>query len=95
MSESNLKPVLVTTSHRGVFFGYLPNDADRAGGVLHLQNARCAIRFGTSGGFLELASRGPTSRSKVGARAPGVVTLQGVTSVSDVSEDAAAAWEAA
>lgn len=87
-----LRPVLVTTAHRGVFFGYTHDEATAT--VVTLQRARCAIRFGTTGGVLQLAATGPTRISKIGSRAP-EITLQAVTSVSAVSEIATAAWEAA
>lgn len=82
--------VLVTTQYRGVFFGYA---LDTSGETIELTGARCAIRFGTTAGFMELAETGPTRRSKVGARAD--IQLRGVTSVTRVTELATAAWEAA
>lgn len=86
------KPVLVTTKHRGVFFGTLTAEKDD-GTTVELEGARCAIRFGTSKGFFELARTGPTASSKVGATAP-LVRLRDVTSVTLCSEAAAAAWRA-
>jgi len=84
-----MKTVLITTSHRGVFCGELESvEGDKA----ILQNARCAIRFATTGGFLELAQTGPTSTSKIGAAAPRI-TLYDVTSISDCTEEAANAWK--
>ena len=72
--------VLVTTQHRGVFFGKLVEERD-GGKTIELENARCAIRFGTTTGFLELSQTGPTSRSKIGAVAPRI-RLHEVTSIS-------------
>lgn len=92
MSTTPGRPVLVTTANRGVFFGYTEDPSSAT--VVTLKSARCAIRFGTTGGVFELAGTGPTSKSKIGTRAP-EITLQGVTSVSAVSEVATAAWEAA
>lgn len=90
--ETTGAPVLVTTKNRGVFFGY--TDDAPTSTVVTLRSARCAIRFGTTGGFMQLAQTGPTSKSKIGSRAP-AITLQDVTSVSAVSEEAVKAWEAA
>lgn len=87
------RPVLVTTAHRGVFFGYLVEERD-GGKTVILANARCAIKFNTTGGFLELAGSGPNSGSKIGERAP-EIKLYDVTSISDCTEKAVAAWEAA
>jgi hypothetical protein len=90
MSMSN-KPVLVTTAHRGVFFGLLES---RDGNSVILVDARCAIRWSTTGGFLELAQVGPNKNSKIGATAPRI-ELFDVTSISDVTEEAAQKWQAA
>jgi len=86
-----MKAVLVTTKYRGVFFGYTE---DATGDTITLKNARCAIRWRTTGGFLELAENGPNSNSKIGSRAPSI-ELRGITSVADVSENAVKAWEEA
>lgn len=88
-----MRAVLVTTQHRGVFFGYLPEGADRSARSLTVQNARCAMYWSGRRGFLGLASHGPEDGSKIGARAPGDVLLHDITSVADVSDDAAKRWE--
>jgi len=94
--ESKMKPkkttarkVLVTTIHRGVFFGAL---TEKNGNAVVLENARCAIYWATTYGFLELAKVGPNSKSKIGATAPRI-ELFDVTSISDVTPAAANAWE--
>lgn len=84
--------VLITTSHRGVFAGkFVERIADDR---IVLDEARCAIRFGTTGGFAQLAATGPTENSKVGAKAPQAEFL-GVTAVLRCSAEAANAWDAA
>jgi hypothetical protein len=94
MSETTTHvPVLVTTKHRGVFFGFVDPD-QKAERTLTLEKARCAIRFGTKDGFLELAKTGPTANSRVGAEAPSVL-LHDITSVTDCTEAATKAWVAA
>lgn len=85
------RPVIVCTERRYVAFGYAQ---DTSGDRITLRNARCAVRWGTTGGIHELALTGPTSRSRIGARAP-AVEFRGITAVFDVSPAAAAAWEAA
>lgn len=82
-------PVLVTTAQRGVFFGLLEEDSAPARVVL--TRARCAILFATTKGFLELASDGPNRESKIGAEADRL-TLYDITSVSEVTEQAAQRW---
>ena len=64
-----MKAILVTTRHRGVFFGFVPDDQDLAATTMALTGARCAIRWATTTGVAELASIGPNANSKVGATA--------------------------
>ena len=85
------KAVLVTTIYRGVFFGFLES---RDGNSVILTDARCAIRWNTTGGFLELAQVGPNSNSKIGSPAPRI-ELFDVTSISDVTDEAAEKWQSA
>lgn len=91
MSENtNTRPVIVCTEHRGVFFGYA---ADTSGTEIKLGRARMAIAFGTTRGVMELAETGPTSRSKISARAD--IDVRKVTAVFEVTPAAAERWEAA
>lgn len=91
MSENTARPVIVTTEHRGVFFGYA---GDTSGTEIKLEKARMAIAFGTTRGILELAETGPTGRSKISARAPSI-DVRKVTAVIEVAPEAVKAWEAA
>ena len=84
--------VLVTTKHRGVFAGELVDERE-SGRTVVLRRARCAIRWATTGGFLELAQIGPNKNSKVGTRADGDVVLYDVTSCATCSVAAMEAWE--
>lgn len=84
------RPVIVCTEHRGVFFGYA---TDTSGDVIDLKKARMAIYFGTTKGVMQLAETGPTSSSKISARAD--IQLRKITSVFEVTPDATAAWEKA
>ncbi len=90
MSKIAERLVIVTTEHRGVFFGYA---TDTSGAVIDLKRARMAISFGTTRGLMELAETGPTSRSKVSARAD--LEVRKITAVFAVTEEAAKKWEAA
>jgi hypothetical protein len=89
MSKSKLRPVIICTIHRGVFFGYA---SDTSGETVHLKKSRMAIYWGTTRGVMELAESGPTSKSKISAKAD--VELRGVTAVFEVTPTATAAWEA-
>ena len=93
MARKTKKPVMICTVHRGVFFGYLEQERD-SGKTVDISAARCAIQFGTTAGVFELAGTGPTSRSKIGCRAP-LVTLYDVTAVIHCTPVATKAWEAA
>jgi len=84
------RPVIVCTEHRGVFYG---KASDTKGAVIDLKGARMAISFGTTRGVMELAETGPTTRSKVSARAD--IEVRKVTAVFEVTPAAAQAWEAA
>lgn len=88
--KKSTRPVIVCTEYRGVFFGYA---VDTKSDVITLTGARMAIYWGTTKGIFELAETGPTSKSKISARAD--VELRKVTCVLEVSPDSAAKWEAA
>lgn len=87
---STKRPVIVCTEHRGVFFGY-SDSTD--GTTIKLEKARMAIAFGTTRGVMELAETGPTSRSKVSARAD--IDVRKVTAVFECTDAATEAWERA
>ena len=90
MAKPKERPVIVCTEFRGVFYGLA---SDTTGDIIHLRGARMAISFGTTRGVMELAETGPTSCSKISARAD--VEVRKVTSVFEATEAAAKAWEAA
>ena len=85
-----MRPVIVCTSHRGVFFGHAE---DTSGDVIHLKGAKMAIYWGTTRGVMELANTGPTALSKISL--PADIEVRGITAVFEVTESAAAKWEAA
>lgn len=85
------KFVIITTLYRGVYFGEL---VDHQGQTCILENARMAIRWGTTNGVDQLANTGPTSSSKLGDVAPRV-WLCGLTSVVDCTPEAVKAWSKA
>ena len=83
--------VLVTTSHRGVFFGYAK---DIEGDIIKLRAGRnCLYWTSDVKGFAGLAATGPSNSCRVG---PAVdIQLRDITSVSLVTDEAVTAWEAA
>lgn len=94
MSPTKAKPaksqaVLVTTSHRGVFFGYA---VDTNSKTIRITNARNCVYWPTSvGGFVGLASGGPNKDTKIGPVAE-EMTLHDVTAVLKCSDVAEKAW---
>lgn len=86
------RPVLVTTAHRGIFFGYLAGDG--VGPTIALSRARLAVYWAASmRGFMGLAVSGPDSGCRIGPAAD--ITLRDITAVVEVTPEAATRWEAA
>lgn len=85
------RPVLVTTVHRGIFFGYAE---DTSGDTLTLTRARLCVYWSPDvKGFMGLAATGPSKTCRIGPAAD--ITLHGVTAVLVMTPAAVAAWEAA
>ena len=85
------RAVVVTTEHRGVFFGYA-KDID--GEIVKLRGARNCIYWSADvKGFMGLAAIGPSKNCKVGPAAD--ISLRKITSVMECTPEATAAWEAA
>lgn len=83
------RPVVVTTEHRGVFFGYAD---DTSGAVIHLKKARNCIYWSSAvKGFIGLAATGPDANSRVGPAAD--MELRAITAVLECTPEATAAWE--
>lgn len=82
-------PLLVTTAHKGVFFGYgQPTDKT----TIRITDARMCVYWSSDvRGIVGLAATGPSSSCKVTAAAP-AVTLRDVTAVMEVSKEAEAKW---
>ena len=88
MAKGKLRPVIVCTEYKGVFFGYAE---DTEGDKINLKNARMAIYWATKRGAMELAEVGPNVNSRISARAD--IQVRKVTSVFEVTKAAAKAWE--
>lgn len=83
------RPVLVTTAHRGVFFGYA---TETAGTTIKLRAARnCVYWPATNKGFLGLAANGPKKGARIGPAAD--IELRDITCVAECSPEAVTAWE--
>ena len=89
--KNELRPIVVTTSHRGVFFGYT---TDSRGQTVKLKDGRmCVYWADTMKGFMGLAAYGPDTKCRIGP--PADIEVRDVTSVCEVSIDAAERWEEA
>jgi hypothetical protein len=83
--------VLVTTTHRGVFFGYLL--VDESPKSVKLERVRNVVYWPTDArGFLGLAANGPPSGCRVGPAAPDG-KLFDITAVITCSEEAVKRFE--
>lgn len=83
------RAVLVTTAHRGVFFGYA---GDVSGETIKLRAARnCVYWPSENKGFLGLASMGPKDGARVGPSAD--IELRNITCVAECTPEATKAWE--
>jgi len=83
--------VLVTTAHKGVFFGYCTNTkAD----IIALTGARLCVSWSADmEGFMGLASKGPSNSCRIGPAAD--IDVRDITSVTKVTAEAEKKWLAA
>jgi hypothetical protein len=85
------RPVLVTTAHRGVFFGYASNTD---GDTIELKRARLCVYWSTDvRGVMGLPANGPSKSCRIGPAAD--ITLRSITAIAEVTPEAVKAWEAA
>jgi hypothetical protein len=90
MTTETERAVLVTTVHRGVFFGYAENTD---GATIKLRAARNCVYWSSDvRGFLGLASSGPSESCRVGPAAD--IELRDITCVAACTDKAVEAWEA-
>ena len=90
-SEKKEQAVVVTTAHRGVFFGYA---MDVDGETINLKRARLCVYWTPDlRGFMGLAATGPSKGCRIGPAAD--ITLRAITAVVAVSPEAVAKWESA
>lgn len=88
---SKKRAVIVTTEHRGVFFGYA---TDTGGETISLKDARLCVYWSSDmHGFMGLAQAGPSSSCRIGPRAD--ITVRNITAVVEVEKAAVSRWESA
>jgi hypothetical protein len=85
------RAVLVTTAHRGVFFGYA---RETGGATIKLRAARNCLSWPSENkGFIGLAALGPMSGARVGPAAD--IEVRDITCVAECTPAAVEAWERA
>ena len=85
-----MKSILVTTQHRGVFYGLVSDDQKLTDRTMRLVDAKMAIYWGTTRGVAELAATGPTSKSRIGS--PATITVHDITAVWECTPAAVDSW---
>ena len=81
--------VVVTTAHRGVFFGYA---TETTGRTIKLRRSRNCLYWSTDvKGFIGLAVTGPSSKCRIGPAAD--IDLRDITAVVECTAAAVEAWE--
>lgn len=86
------RAVLVTTAHRGVFFGYMASKVKKE--HVTLTRARNVVYFDSATkGFLGLVANGPTTGCRIGPCAVDKSTLFDITGVFTVSAEATKKFE--
>jgi len=91
MSKSkDRQALIVTTAHRGVFFGYGTLTSES---TITIEDARMCVYWSSElKGVCGLASSGPNKNCKIGPAVPRM-TLRDVTAVMECSVEAVANWE--
>ena len=83
------RAVVVTTAHRGVFFGWA---TETSGQTIALKRSRLCIYWSTDlMGFMGLAAKGPSSGCRIGP--PADIELRDITSVVECTPEAASRWD--
>lgn len=88
------RAVLVTTAHRGVFFGYLASKEGKE--RVTITRGRNVLYFdANTKGFMGLVQNGPTNGCRIGPAVIGRSTLFDITGIFTVSEEAIPKFEEA
>ena len=89
MAKTKAIPVIVTTAHKGVFFGYLNSGQSMDAKTLRIEQARMCVYWSTDvKGVVGLAASGPSGSCRIGPPAP-AITLHDITAVMECSPEAA------
>jgi len=86
------RPVLITTEHRGVFFGYVEDDSNLPDSITLIDARMCVYWDAAMKGVLGLASVGPNEKCRISNKVP-KFTAWKITSVIEVTPEAVEQWE--
>ena len=89
-----MKPVVVTTEFRGVFFGYCEDESTTPERIVLKDARNCVYWDSATKGVLGLASVGPIGSSRVGPKIPSLTAWK-VTAVLEATPEAVEKWEQA
>jgi hypothetical protein len=95
MVKNGKRPVLVTDTHRGIYFGYLLEELE-GGNAVRLERMRHCFTYNCfSGhcGVYGLATGGPGPGSRIGP--PVMAKIRDVSKVVDCTVEAVERWESA
>ncbi len=94
MPTPTKRPVVVTTEHKGVFFGYCTKATeDTLARTITLTDAQMCLYWSSEvKSVMGLASVGPSNTSRVSSPVP-KITLTDTTSVMDATDKAVTAWQ--
>ncbi len=86
------KPVLITTQHRGVFFGYIEPGTENDDPITVTEKQMCTYYSKAMRGVFGLAVHGPDKDCKIG---PPVkeAKIKNITSVVECTDEAAKNWK--
>ncbi len=85
--------LVITTKHRGVFFGYAEKPTGKTPDTILLTKARMCVSWSSDiRGVTGLAAVGPSKNCKIGLAIPSL-NVNDITSVMECSPEAITAWE--
>lgn len=91
-SAPDMKPLVVTTAHKGVFYGYGTPTTDK---TIRLTSAQMCVYWSADvHGITGLAANGPSKSCRIGPPAPAIL-LHDITSIMEASSEASKKWEEA
>lgn len=91
-TNTSARPVLVTTAHRGVFFGYLRGEPAKEKVVIDRARNVTYWDVGTRS-FLGLAAHGPTAKCRISGASGEQTTLFDITGVFSCTPEAVEKFE--